>query len=609
MIKKMEVVDTTVEVENEDVTLAPEDAHGNIKVVTVEGQEQFECALCGKVYKHKRTAESHVIKIHKKLKDKPIAEQVEHGEASKEDDDDDGEFDMDRLNIYEKSTPEEGGDIGDATLAALFGSQPVSQDIATEDVDENEVEKEESVETLKQELLEVKTKLKSMEEEYAVMEANAKDDKATKESLEQALVTNKQLLDISEAKASSLAIELEVKNTKIKRFEDVFKTMDVTLKVLKEAAKKNVDPLTDKENKDLKEEVKSKKKEIEEANRKANDAMKKLKLETNARSVAQAEIVRITKFLETQASMIKRLERLDENKTGEKRRRSRSDERREEKRRRRSRSPDRRGRVEKSPERSTRSNELNSRKESSKERRKSKEQGVCWAISRPGGCSYGLRCKYSHPSQGARSKSKDRVERSHSQVRSKGRSSSQERRSGRGSSPGRRRSNYSQEGRSRRSRSREKEQAKEECRYWLQDTCSFGAKCRGLHDASRRGIRRKEELRSNETRSSQEPRSNQDRRRGSSNQEQVFFESLASQVSQGIARGCEALLPKLAPAPLPQLAPAPLLQLTQAPLPQLAPAPQPSFASSQMWRAQQPLVAALWNGGASAGPDRLSGWQ
>ena len=118
------------------------------------------------------------------------------------------------------------------------------------------------------------------------MEANTNDAKATKEFLEQALNTNTQLLDISEAKASWLRIELEEKNVNIKRFEDAFKTMDASLKVLKEVAKKNVDPLTDKENKDMKEEVKSKKKEVKEANRKANDAMKKTKTETNARSVA-----------------------------------------------------------------------------------------------------------------------------------------------------------------------------------------------------------------------------------------------------------------------------------------------------------------------------------
>ena len=359
--KMVEGEDTSVEVG--DITLAPEDAHGDIKVVTVEGQEQFECAICRKVYKHKRTAESHIIKVHKKPKVKPTAaEQAEHGSASKEDDDEE-EFDMDRLLAYENSSPDdEGGDIGDATLDGLFGSQPVSQIIASEDGEVTEVEKEESIETLKQELLEVNTKLKSMEEEYAVMEANTNDDKATKESLEQALNTNKQLLDISEAKASSLRIELEEKNVKIKRFEDIFKTMDASLKVLKEATKKNVDPLTDKENKDLKEEIKSKKKEVEEANRKANDAMKKLKTETNARSVAQAEIVRLTKFLDTQDSMIKRLERNDVNKTGEKRRRSRSDGKREEKRRRRSRSKDSGGREEKSPESRRRSNERHGRK-------------------------------------------------------------------------------------------------------------------------------------------------------------------------------------------------------------------------------------------------------
>ena len=116
-----------------------------------------------------------------------------------------------------------------------------------------------------------------------------------------------------------------------------------------------------------------------------------------------------------------------------------------------------------------------------------------------------------------------------------------------------------------------------------------------------------------EPRSSQEPMRNQERRKSSTNKDQVFLESLASQVSQGIARGCEALLPKLATAP-----PAPLPQLTPAPQPHLAPAPQASFASNQVWRGQQLLpdgtVVVMRQGqpivlGDGAGPDRLNGWR
>ena len=41
-----------------NVTLANKDDPMDVKVVVVEGQEQFECVKCGKLYKHKRTAES-----------------------------------------------------------------------------------------------------------------------------------------------------------------------------------------------------------------------------------------------------------------------------------------------------------------------------------------------------------------------------------------------------------------------------------------------------------------------------------------------------------------------------------------------------------------------
>ena len=620
MIKKMVGEDTIVEGGGVNDTLAPGDDTNDIKLVMVEGQEQFECAVCGKLYKHKRSAESHINKIHKKAKDKVVPDQIELQEA-----DDDEEFDMNRLTRWENMTPEGGGELGDATLDGLFSSQEASQEVASEVDHDDDAEKEETMDTLKQELVEVKIKMTSMEEEYAVMEANAKDDKATRESLEQALATNKQLLDVSEAKANSLEMELEGTKTKIKRFEGVFKIMEAKEKLLIDAAKKNVDPLTEKENKDLKEELKTKKKETEEANRKANEAMKKLKQETNARSVAQAEIAMKNKFIDTQANMISKLERSDEIRTGEKRRRSRSANRSGEKRRRKSRSQEIRRRREKSLENNRRSDERGGRRSCSQDKRKSSEPGVCWSFSKSGGCSFGKRCKYSHPSPGSRSKSKDRARRSPSQERSKRRGASQERRRERESSPGKRSGNYSpgEKSRRNRSRSREKEQTKEECRYWLLDTCSFGSRCHGLHDPSRRGIRRREALRSSkENKNIQEPRCskelmrNQEDRRNSTSKDQDFLNSLASRVSQGIAKGCEALLPKLAPAP-----PAPLPQLAPVPQLQLAPAPQPSFSSNPVWRGSQPVVDGslfvmrqgpgngMWDGVAGGGPDRLSGWR
>ena len=69
-----------------------------------------------------------------------------------------------------------------------------------------------------------------MEEEYAVMEGNAQDDKATKDLLEQALVTNKQLLDVSEAKANSLKMKLEVAKRRSKVLRMFWKEWKVLLK-------------------------------------------------------------------------------------------------------------------------------------------------------------------------------------------------------------------------------------------------------------------------------------------------------------------------------------------------------------------------------------------
>ena len=59
-----------------NVTLANKDDLMDVKVVVVEGQEQFECVQCGKLYKHKRTAESHMNKSHKKSKEIVVPEQI-----------------------------------------------------------------------------------------------------------------------------------------------------------------------------------------------------------------------------------------------------------------------------------------------------------------------------------------------------------------------------------------------------------------------------------------------------------------------------------------------------------------------------------------------------
>ena len=354
------------------------------KMVTVDGVHQYECTACGKSYKAKNSVRSHITRVHKKQKEK------ESSSVGKETED--APFDMRRLDRWRSSTQQEVGDlvIGEATTEGLEESFNEEDEPVGDNVIEEEAEKEETIETVKQDLLEVKTKLKSMEEQNNIMENKAKEDAAKNESLEQALEANKQLFDMSQAKVNSLEMDVEEKKEAIAGFQDVFKQMEATIKVFEDAAEKNVNPITEKTLKTLKDEVKAKKKEADDANKRANDAMKKLKDETNARSVAQAEVIRITKTSQSQAKVIEMLERAQGGKTGEKRRRSRSEEGREV-RRKRSKSPLRRGRGERSPVGRT------GRRSSSQERRRSKE--VCWDFVKKGGCNYGQRCKYYHPKE------------------------------------------------------------------------------------------------------------------------------------------------------------------------------------------------------------------
>ena len=328
--------------EEQDLLGTPDNDLVVFKMVTLEGVHHYECTACGKSYKAKNSVRSHITRVHKKQKDK---EPPRDGKEKE-----DAPFDMRRLDRWRSSTQQERGEVvlGDATAEELEEDFIDEEGAAAEIVVEEEPEKEETIETVKQELLEVKVKLKSMEEQNNILESKAKEDAAKNESLEQALEANKQLFDISQAKVNSLEMDIEEKKEAILGFQDVFKQMEATIKEFEDAVDKNVNPSTEKTLKVLKDEVKAKKKEADDSNKKANDAMKKLKDETNARSVAQAEVIRITKTSQSQAKIIEMLERAQGGKTGEKRRRSRSEEEREV-RRKRSKSPFRRGRGERSP--------------------------------------------------------------------------------------------------------------------------------------------------------------------------------------------------------------------------------------------------------------------
>ena len=484
--------------------------HADFKMTKVDGVDFFECTTCGKAYKGLSSVKSHITKMHKKSK-----EQEKTITAAK---DDAGQFDLARLDRWQgdldgqKTSTQRPGGIGDDTLADLFSSQEVSLEVRREEQEpEQELEPEtmeEQVERLTKELKEAKDYKTTHEKELEDMVANAKDDQAKIDSLNEALKNNQQLLDIIKGTNGSLEIEIEKKNEIIKKFEISFNFMEAKVGKLEDAVKKNYDPNA----KAMKDELKAKKKEIDDANKKANEAMKKLKDETNAKAMAQSEVIRLTKLNEIQIKIIEKMEKPEERRGGEKRRRSRSEDRREVRRRD---SNERNERREKSMERRGRSKEKKSKRKASKERKdgsKSKEQ--CWDFKRTGRCNYGSQCKYSHGKEGESGSSNESI-----RERRRRKSPSQER--------GRRSSSKERQGR--RSSSRDlcrdidrpggctwypkckyfhPEENQEECSYWLQDSCTFGEKCRnGLHDPTRRGIKRR--ISRPETR--QEPRLEQRR--------------------------------------------------------------------------------------------------
>ena len=205
--------------EDQDVIGNQDDDVVVFKVITVDDVDHYECTACGKRYKAKNSVRSHITRVHKKQKDKesPIVDKEK----------DDAPFDMRRLDRWRStSTQREGAELGDATVQGLEGNFSLEEENNREEEPDKDAEedpdKDESVETLKLELVEVNTKLNSMKEQYDILEAKAKEEAATKESIEQALETSKQMLDMSQAKVNSLEMDIEDKKVTINGFQDVF---------------------------------------------------------------------------------------------------------------------------------------------------------------------------------------------------------------------------------------------------------------------------------------------------------------------------------------------------------------------------------------------------
>ena len=231
--------------------------------------------------------------------------------------------------------------------------------------------------------------------------------KATVASLEETVETKDNLLDIYKAKNESLEMEAINKDAAVEKYQRCLNKMLEKINT-REDKKEEPDKDAKAKVKKLSDEVKEKEKKVVEAEKKLVEMTRKLGEESNLRVKAEAEVVRIQKMSD---NMVRIMEKKDSGVTEER------------------------------------------REEGTASREERKVWGICYDLSKPGGCRFGSRCKYEHPAEQGR----------------RGGAGEQGRgRGGAGEEQGRR----------------------EDCYHWLQGACMFpDYKCDNIHDQQKKGSR------------------------------------------------------------------------------------------------------------------------
>ena len=375
------------------------------KITDADGNDKFKCKVCDHEVNTEGGMKRHITTKHinpKDSKKRKMDDDTDNGEDKKAkvdevaEDPDDMDL-VDRIlagNAY--ASTQSNNDVGDKTIAAL-------------DKSFNETKSQE------EELAEANSKLSNAEEDLEVFKANAEEDKAKIASLEEAIENMKQLMDITKATNNSLEIESHNKDAKIDKVQKAIKLQDTAIKKMQAEARKNVNATTENTIKSLKEENKIKRKEAEDANKRATEATKRLKEETNAKAEAQCENVRKSIILDSFTALLNFKKKAEKKRSRSRENyRSKSRDRKEGRdsiqkerkmkkeegsrgRRRKSKSSER-SRKSRSKEKKERSKSLErSRKGKSTEESKEKTADLpCKDYQKPGGCTYGARCKFSH---------------------------------------------------------------------------------------------------------------------------------------------------------------------------------------------------------------------
>ena len=360
------------------------DGYIEVKYMDAGGEEKvkLKCKVCDYENSKEGGMKRHITAMHK---DK-VKTQAEKRRLS------DGKTESSQKKAKEGKNVETGAKEFDEGLLDEWdtGEGVTATQVAKLDEALSVLDKEEGVEG-QEKLGEEKNEAEIMKRDIEELKQDNVELKAKVASLEEAVETKDNLLDIYKAKNDSLEMEAINKDAAVEKYQRCLNKMLEKVN-MKEDKKEEPSKEAKAKVKKLSDEVKEKEKKVLEVEKKLEEMTRKLGEESNMRVKAEAEVVRIQKMSD---NMVKIMETKD-----------------------------------------SRVSEVR-REEGAASREERKARGVCYDMSKPGGCRFGSRCKYEHPAEQGK---------------------------------------------------------REDCYHWLQGACMFpDYKCKNIHDQQKKGMRQKQQ--------------------------------------------------------------------------------------------------------------------
>ena len=287
----------------------------NFMEVKVGDQVKFECNICQKKLNRLVGVKNHIRMMHIKrdITQKPTQKRKKASDYFEEDDEikkarmesivDDTEEFMRKIDeIWNKSVEEENENSEHDEDKNDNNTQ--SQSIFSQEQSPPSEQQTQEIYNLD----EAKTMIDSLRQEVEVAKSNAAEDKFKIESLEEAIKTKNETIDICKATINSIEVDKMKKETCINRSKDVFKTLEKKIVMLENYAKENTNAEQAKKVVKAEDDVKKYKKETAEKEKKLKETISKLNKETETRSKAQAEVTRVNKMTNNMAKIIEKKE-------------------------------------------------------------------------------------------------------------------------------------------------------------------------------------------------------------------------------------------------------------------------------------------------------------